>query len=73
MVYFIEIEESASERDRWRWGSVSKFLCLESTERTDQRLSGSMAICKFPHGSHQSNGFVAALDQSLHMNYVMQM
>ena len=31
-----------------------------------------MAICKFPHGSHQSNGFVAALDQSLHMNYVMQ-
>ena len=54
-------------------GSVSKFLCLESTERTDQRLSGSMAICKFPDGSHQSNGFVAALDQSLHMNYVMQM
>ena len=41
MVHFIVTEETSSERDMWEMGgSVSKFLCLESTERTDQSRVG---------------------------------
>ena len=73
MVYFIEIEETASERERWEMGECVQISLLGKHGEDRPKLSGSMAICKFPDGSHQSNGFVAALDQSLHMNYVMQM
>ena len=52
---------------------MSKFFCLESTEKTEQSRVGPWTFVnsQMVLSSHQSNGFVAALDQTLQMNYVM--
>ncbi|KAF3970180.1 hypothetical protein CMV_006095 [Castanea mollissima] len=54
-LYFIVIEETESERDMWEMGECIQISLLGKHVEDRPKWTGSVAICKYPYGSLQSN------------------